>query len=137
MLNANVAAALSCKACFAQPLLDQLHDQLICTHSYGVREAHSYLTAADTNTSLHDTASRAPSWLTYVYQPMLCLQDYHVTNSSLTQLTGLRELQIKLTANQPILETENLSGKGLPFMPYLTKLVLEGGVSPTCICYAN
>jgi hypothetical protein len=68
---------------------------------------------------------------------MVGLQDYHVTNSSLTELTGLRELQIMLTANQPIQETANLSGKGLPFMPYLTKLVLEGGVSPSCICYAN
>jgi hypothetical protein len=60
-----------------------------------------------------------------------CLQDYHVTNRSLTELTGLRELQIKMPANQPILETEKLSGTGLPFMPYLTKLVLDAGVSPS------
>jgi hypothetical protein len=59
----------------------------------------------------------------------VCLQDYHVTNSSLTQLTGLQELHISLSVMQPILETEHLCSTGLPYMQQLTKLVLASNVS--------
>jgi hypothetical protein len=65
-----------------------------------------------------------------------CLHDYHVANSSLTQLQELQELQLQMKPDQYMQHTENLSTTGLPHMPHLTKLVLNGDVS-TGICLAR